>query len=100
MAAGLTATLTRDSINQLTGTVAQRLNGAFLDIATTKSFLDTQSDADLEGLGFAPDDVALLRSAYVDLDQLRTIYTGAAPLADAKDFRAFAQRIWGTGFTT
>ena len=100
MPAGLTATLTKATVDQLTGTVAQRLNQAFLDVATTKSFLDVHDDAALEALGYSPADVAAIRSAYADLDQLRTIYVGAADLAAAKDFRVFASRIWGVGFST
>lgn len=62
-----------------------------------KAFLDATSDAVLTAspYNFAQTDVNNLRSAFSDLDQLRTIYQGAATLATAKDFRTFAKLLRG-----
>lgn len=98
MPAGFTATMTKATIDAACGNVASVLNRAFRDVEAAKHFLDVQQDADLVALGYTSGDVATLKSALADLDQLRVIYEGGAALAAPKDFRAFAQRIWGTGF--
>jgi len=99
MPAGFNATLNKAGIDQTTGRVAQALNLAFRDVLSTKAFLDVQIDSQLVALGYDAGDVAVLRSAYGDLDQLRRIFEGAEALGAAKDFRTFAQRLWGTGYT-
>jgi hypothetical protein len=38
-----------------------------------------------------------LKSAFADLTQLGTIWTGSAALPAAKDFRAFVRLLWGVG---
>lgn len=97
MPAGLNALLDKQSVDLTVGSVAQKLNVVMRDIASTKRFIDAYQDTDFTALGYTPGDIANIRSAYGDLDQLRTIYEGAANLAAAKDFRTFAQRLYGTG---
>jgi hypothetical protein len=96
--AGLNAALTKQSIDITCGDAAQALNRAFLDVEAAKRFLDPAQDEDLIALGYTAEDVATLRSAMADLDQLRRVFAGAEEVTPAKDFRVFAQRIWGTGF--
>lgn len=97
MAAGLNATLSKQDVDRTCGGVAQALNRVMRDVGSSKDFLDVYQDAELEAIGYSPADVATLRSAMADLDQLRRVYEGLedAPL---KDYRTFAQRIWGVGF--
>jgi hypothetical protein len=99
MPAGFTANLNKGIVDNMCGSAAQAINVAFINIESTKAFLDTYVDADLELLGYEPNDIAVLRSAIDDLDQLRRVYEGLEDITPAKDFRTFAQRIWGTGFT-
>lgn len=99
MASGLSADMTKRTVDQATGIAAQKLNVAFLEVQNAKAFLDVLQEADLEALGYTANDVAVLRSALADLDQLRRIYQGGEALAAAKDFRTFAERMWGTGYT-
>lgn len=99
MSAGYNADLTKRIIDQAAGKVAQDVNAAMTEIQAFKDYLDGQVDADLTALGYSAGDVANLRSALADLSQLRTIYLGTAALAAVKDFRVFARRIWGTGYT-
>lgn len=98
MAAGLNANLSKQSVDQTVGDAAQALNIAFGHVAATKRFLDPYQEADMVALGYTPQDVAVIKSAFADLDQLRRIYEGVEALAEAKDFRVFAQRLFGTGF--
>lgn len=97
MAAGLNATLTRQVVDEVCGAAAQALNVAFTDVLEAQAFLDVQDDAILAGLGYAPDEIATLRSALGDLAALRAVYVGDAEVTPARDFREFANRIWGTG---
>lgn len=98
MSAGLNANLTKQSVDQTVGDATQQLNIAFDNIASTKVFVDVAQDADLEALGYTAADVATIRSALADLDQLGRIYRGIEALADPKDFTTFAKRLFGTGF--
>jgi predicted trehalose synthase len=96
MAAGLTAQLSKTSVDNTVGITAQKLNETFRDIASTKAFLDGYEDAVLIELGYTPQDVANMKTAYNDLDALRQVYEGLTASA-VKDYRAFASRIWGVG---
>jgi len=98
MPVGLTAGLTRADIDSRSGKIAQQLNTTMEDVDDFKYFLDGFTDQQLIELGYNDEEVAVLRSSYGDLDQLRQIYQGLVGLAGTKDFRAFARRIWGTGF--
>jgi hypothetical protein len=60
-----------------------------------KAFLDTQTDAALQALGYSAGDVAVLRSAYTDLDKLRQVYEGVATQGTTYDFRTFAKQLVG-----
>ena len=98
MPAGLNAALTKQSVDATCGDAAQALNIAFRDVEAAKAFLDVYQDAELESLGYSPTDVATIRSALADLDQLRRVYQGLEDVTPAKDFTTFSQRIYGTGF--
>lgn len=98
MPAGLNAALTKQTIDVTCGQAAQALNVAFQNVGNAKAFLDVAQDAELLALGYTETDVATLRSAMADLDQLRTVYLGQAEVTPAQDFTAFAERIWGTGW--
>ncbi len=62
-----------------------------------KYYLDGVLDADLTALTYSAEDIANLRTAVADIDQLSTVFRGAAALAVAKDFRTFLRRVWGFG---
>lgn len=98
MPAGLNAALTKQSVDSTVGDASQALNIAFENVASTKRFLDPYQDADLAALGYTAGDIANIKSAFADLDQLRRIFEGLEALPEAKDFRLFAQRLWGSGY--
>jgi hypothetical protein len=99
MPVGLTATLTKTTLDAQSGTIAQELNTAFEKVASLHFMIAGTLDETLAALGYTPEDIALLRSAVGDMEQLRTIYEGVAALAAAKDFRAFMRQMWGLGFS-
>jgi hypothetical protein len=85
--------------NQMNG-IIQALDGAFNQVQQLEAFLAAHPDADFTAAaggpgptGYAAGDVTNFKSAFSDLDQLRTIYQGSANLGTAKDFRTFAKLI-------
>lgn len=98
MPVGLNSALTKQSVDATIGDAAQALNIAFIDVEAAQVFLAGFQSADLETLGYTPDEVATLKSAIADLDRLRLVYEGLETVATAYDFRTFARRVYGTGF--
>jgi len=95
MAVGLP--VTKSEIDARAGDLARAFQNAFGDVLTMQSFLTRTVDADLVALGYTEGDVATLKTAFTDLEQLATIWAGGAPLPAAKDFRVFVSRLWGVG---
>jgi hypothetical protein len=89
--------VTKDELNARAGDLARTFQRAFGDVVTLQQYLTATPDADLIALGFTADEVASLKTAYTDLTQLGTIWTGNAALPAAKDFRVFVSRLWGVG---
>lgn len=75
--------------------LALTLRTNFDAIRNFKIWLDTKVDNDLTTLGYSAGEVATLRSAVADMDELRRVYEGLATVAVAKDFRAFAKLLTG-----
>lgn len=97
MPVGLTASLTKGQIDSQAGLIAQRLNVVMEDCDDLAFFEKGVQDAELAALGYTADDILTFRTAVREMDQLRRIYQGLEALAEAKDFRTFVSRIWGTG---
>lgn len=85
----------KNDVDGKAGQLALTLRGNFDAIRNFKIWLDTKVDADLTALGYTGSEVATLRSAAADMDQLRQIYEGLATLGVAKDFRAFTKLLTG-----
>lgn len=86
----------KGAIDNTSGSLCRDLNNLFGRIVAFDAWLDGQPDADLiSAYGYSQADVDRLKSAFSDLAQLQTIYTGAANLANAKDFRTFAKLLAG-----
>jgi hypothetical protein len=66
-------------------------------VVTMQGFLLATPDPELLELGYTADEVASLKTAFADLQQLGEIWTGAEALAAPKDFRTFVSRLWGVG---
>lgn len=96
MSVGLTTT--KADLDQRAASIALSLRGVMDQIKIFKTKLDTLTAGDLTTLGYPtgpPDDGATLKSAFVDLDKLRTIYEGTATQGTTYDFRTFAKLLTG-----
>jgi hypothetical protein len=89
--------ITKTEIDTRAGDIARGFQDHFADVITMQQFLAATPNADLEAMGYTPEEVASLKTAYTDLTQLGTIWTGQAALAAPKDFRIFVSRLWGVG---
>lgn len=91
-------TTDKATINARAATLCQQVDRIFLQIQQFKGWLDTLNDAEMVSTyGYVQGDLNILRSTFVDLEQLRTIYQGAANLGVAKDFRTFAKQEYPFG---
>lgn len=97
MSVGLTKN--KADIDNRLAAVTLELRTAFDHIETLKTVLDTMTDGDLLALTGSPSytagEVAILRSAMTDLDQLRAVYKGLATRTPAYDYRTFAKLLTG-----
>ena len=89
--------VTKDQINAVAGNLALDIADVGSRVTQFKAWLDTKSVEDLEALGFTAEEAAVIKSAYADAAQHIAIFTGAAALAQAKDFRLFLRQLWGFG---
>lgn len=86
------------TINSRAAALCQQADATFLRIQQFKAWLDTLDDATMTSTyGYVQGDLNILRSAFVDLEQLRSIYQGSANLAVAKDFRTFDKLLYPFG---
>jgi hypothetical protein len=89
--------ITKNEIDTRAGDIARRFQQNFGDVVTLQQYLVATPDPDLVALGYTADEIASLKTAYLDLTQLGRIWIGAEPLTAAKDFRVFVSRLWGVG---
>lgn len=87
----------KQELDALAGDITREFQKRFNDVLTLKGYLDGADESELEGMGYTPQDVATLKTAWADLFQLTQIWTGAASLASPKDFRVFVKQLWGIG---
>lgn len=89
--------VTKTEIDTRAGDIARAFQKNFEDVLTMQTYLEGAPNADLVALGYTDQEVATLKTAFVDLTQLSTIWSGQAALAAEKDFRAFVRQLWGVG---
>ena len=70
--------VTKADVNNRAGAISLAVRNALTEAAAFDAWLDTQPDADLVNLGFVQAEVNTIKSAFADLAQLSTIWTGAA----------------------
>jgi hypothetical protein len=85
----------KDSIDGIVGELSQAINRNFRRAVQLKTELDAYTDGQLTGAGYTAGEVTVLRTLVSDLQQLNNLYTGAATLGSAKDFRASLRPLWG-----
>jgi hypothetical protein len=89
--------ISKQEVDTRTGDLARGFQRAFDDVVTLQNFFAATPDADLIAIGYTENEVAVMKTALNDLAQLGTIWTGAAALPTAKDFRTFVRQLWGVG---
>jgi hypothetical protein len=89
--------VTKGEIDTRMGQVSRDLQSTFAETAILKAFFDSHVDADLVALGYTTGEVAVLKSAIADLNQLYQITIGLQTLGVAKDFTTFLRQLWGVG---
>ena len=87
--------VSKTQLDSALGKNSAAIKYAFDQAILIKEYLDTKTEQDLIGLGYTSGEVAVMKSAYTDVNQLATIFTGAAALGVAKDFRTFLKQLWG-----
>lgn len=85
----------KSSIDSIMGELAQSVNRNFRRASQLKTELDAYTDQQLTTAGYSAGEVTAIRAFATDLLQLSTIYSGAASLASAKDFRTSLRPLWG-----
>jgi hypothetical protein len=90
--------VTKSEIDSRSGDIARAFQRLAGDTTTLKGYLDSATEEVLVGLGYTPNEVAVLKTAITDLEQLVVkIGYGMEGLATPKDFTAFLRQIWGVG---
>ncbi len=83
------------SIDARAGDLARRVRDVLTDVQRFQAFLAGKTDAELVALGYTQADVTLLKSAYTQLDSLRTLATGGSTQATANNFLYFSNQLLG-----
>ena len=89
--------VTKTEIDARSGDIARAFQKNFEDVVTMQTYLEATPNADLIALGYTDGEVAIIKTAFTDLTQLGTIWSGSAALEAPKDFRAFVRQLWGVG---
>ena len=77
------------------GSLAVSLRNTFAEIERFKQFLDATPDQELEDLGYTSQEVAVLKSAFTDMNKLALIYNGDDIQAAPNDFGFWARQLMG-----
>jgi hypothetical protein len=87
----------KTQVDQISGRISRTIEEWAGEVANFETYLNATPDATLTAppFSYTTDEVALLKSAIVDLSQLAQIYKGTAALAAAKDFGEFSRRLAG-----
>jgi hypothetical protein len=88
--------LTAADVHAATAQIVRQVYSMFTNVERFQAYL-LATDLKLPPYNMTSADEALIKSAFNDLDQLRTIFSGDQSLAVAKDFRTFAKHALGTG---
>jgi hypothetical protein len=89
----------RPEINSRAGGITATLYIAMREIKVLQGYLAATPDATLVAMGFTSQDVADLKSAFVDMDELRKAWDGVAnsKLTGTYAFQTFPSRLIGDG---
>lgn len=90
--------VTKADLDREMGQLTKDIQTLLRRAADFKTFFDAYTSAQIESMWSYPSgDGDRIKSMWADGNQLNDIYTGAANLAVAKDFRTFMKNAWGAG---
>ena len=87
----------KDAINNTVGSVVQQVYASLDNARKVQTALAATPNQTLLDLGFVQADIDSMKSAFVDLDNLRQVFEGGRNQTVAYDFRTFAKRLIGIG---
>ena len=87
----------KGEIDQQSGVIARDLDSATSRCLDFKNYLDGKADEDLVALGYTPEEVGILKSAFTDAAKVAAIFRGITSEATLYDYRTFLKQIWGFG---
>lgn len=89
----------KGTVDQRLASLAWQLRSTFDQIAVVKTWLDSQTDAQLTAIGYTGSatsgEVQILRTAYTDLSNLGKVAHAQATQATANDFFFWAGKLLG-----
>ncbi|GAA1915380.1 hypothetical protein GCM10009775_04840 [Microbacterium aoyamense] len=86
---------TKQDFDQRAGSIALQLRDTLAHATRFRALLDTMTEQDLINLGYDASEVAILKSAFTDLDNLGKIANGQSTQAQANDFFFWAKQLVG-----
>lgn len=90
--------VTKLEIDTRAGEMAKAFQRMAGDVATLQGYLNSATEEALIEMGYTSNEVAVLKTAITDLNQLLVkIGYGAEALPEAKDFTVFLRQLWGVG---
>lgn len=90
-------TASKAEFDNAAGAIASSLFATMDNIGKVKAVLDTLDVTALQALGYTSTEANQLKSAFTDMDKLRTVFNGTATQTPAYDARTFAKLLLGTG---
>lgn len=87
--------VTKDALNQRAGSITVSGEAWFEDVGRFAAWLAAEANADLLALGLTQADVDQLKSAFVDLDNLRKVAYGQQAQPAASNFFFWASKLRG-----
>ena len=88
--------VTKTEIDTRGGDIARAFQKSFEDVLTMQTYLEATPNPDLVALGYTDQEVATLKTAFADLTELASIWSGG-PGTVPKDYRTFVRQLWGVG---
>lgn len=85
----------KNEVDASAGNMSRQIEGWTDQVLSMKQYLDATTDEKLEELGYQPEDIAVLKSAYNDLALLANAFRGDAEITPARDLGVFSRRMAG-----
>lgn len=85
----------KQNLDGTLGDICTQLNRNLRRSVQLVTELSSYTDNQLTTAGYTAGEVTAIRTLMTDLQQFYNIYTGAASLASAKDFRPSMRVVWG-----